>query len=295
MSGWYNGKDAAVIAALHEKEKEGSYLSYRHIVKLAAVSLILIVAGVMFYVPGKAKSENYTGDPTVFIHGYKGTVNSFGHMLNRFEKEYKWGTRDLIYRVDRAGELHVQSSLKGQGRPAFVQVILEDNRASFEDSTAWISAVMKHMRENYSIESVNLVGHSMGGIMSLKYTMEYAGEEFPAVSKLIAIGSPFDGIYDKDYFITHTDPAAYDLRRGSAALQLLSDGKFPAGIPVLSIGSTGDAIALPESVVHLRNIIPAQLLTEIMIDDLELGHSALHENREVDELIHSFLWQEMAQ
>ncbi|MGJ9459476.1 alpha/beta fold hydrolase [Oceanobacillus sp. CF4.6] len=267
----------------------------KHIINIVTVSMLISGILTIIYMPSKAKSELYFGEPTVFIHGYKGTANSFGFMLNRFEKKYGWGNKGLVYYVSKEGRIRDYNLSKGKHAPTFVQIIMENNRAGFADSTEWISSVLLHMKEKYQIESVNLVGHSMGGIISLKYTMDYAGDGYPEVNKLITIGSPFDGIYNEDYFQIHQDAAAEDLKPSSLALQLLKESTFPADINVLSIGSTGDLIATPKSVQALRTIIPIGNYQEIIIENKRLGHSALHENKEVDKMIHSFLWQDDGQ
>ncbi|PAV30595.1 hypothetical protein CIL05_05695 [Virgibacillus profundi] len=264
----------------------------KHIISVTTSCMILVGIIAVFYMPNKAKSEFYTGQPTVFVHGYKGTSNSFGYMLNRFENKYNWGNKALVYHVSSTGKIRQYNLNKGKEAPTFVQVIFENNRASFKDSTKWLASVLKHMKENYFIDSVNLVGHSMGGLVSFKYLTDYNGVEYPNVNKLITIGSPFDGIYSTEYFYVHRDAGAMDLKPDSAALQLLRKNPFPKDVDVLSIGSTGDTVAVPESVQTLRTIIPRNQLQEIMIENEKLGHSALHENKHVDKLIHSFLWQD---
>ncbi|WP_339317420.1 alpha/beta fold hydrolase [Oceanobacillus sp. FSL W7-1304] len=280
------------------KEKyagEVMYFIKKHKVKITMV-LVLIVGYITYIsMPNKAKSEHYTGDPTVFIHGYKGTKNSFGYMLDRFEHEYGWGNKGFIYYVTKEGRIRDYNLNKGRYAPTFIQIILEDNRASFADSAEWISAVLLQMKEKYKVDSVNIVGHSMGGILALKYTMEYAGNGYPEVNKLVSIGSPFDGIYSEAYFQIHKDAAAEDLKPDSLAFQLLRESSFPESVQALNIGSTGDAVALPESVQALRMTVPSDQLQEIIIEDHTLGHSALHESIEVDKMIYSFLWQDEGQ
>src|SRR5699024_5062031 len=162
----------------------------------------------------------------LFVHGYKGTENSFGHMLKRFEKQYKWGNTALIYYVSPQGEIQVYNLSKGKQNPVFIQVVFENNRASFADNTEWLASVTRHINEYQDPET------------------------YPAVDKLITIGSPFDGIYNQSYFQIHHDPAATDLKPNSVALGLLRENTnaFPENISVLSIGSTGDIVAAPESV-----------------------------------------------
>ncbi len=266
----------------------------RYLISLASFIILLIGIMITMYIPKKASSDHSVIQPTVFVHGYKGTENSFGHMLKRFEKQYKWGNTALIYYVSPQGEIQVYNLSRGKQNPVFIQVVFENNRASFADNTEWLASVTRHMKEYYQMNTINLVGHSMGGIVSLKYINEYQDPEtYPAVDKLITIGSPFEGIYNQSYFKIHHDPAATDLKPNSVALELLRENTnaFPENISVLSIGSTGDIVAAPESVASLRSMIPENQLEEIMIENDHLGHSALHENETVDQYIHSFLWQ----
>ncbi|UJL46934.1 alpha/beta fold hydrolase [Virgibacillus sp. NKC19-16] len=262
------------------------------IISLTSSLIMIVGVAAILYMPNKAKSEHYNGDPTVFVHGYKGTTNSFGFMLDRFENSYQWANKALVYYVSDRGNVREYNLSKGKREPTLVQVIFENNRASFDDTTYWLSSALNHMKEAYSIDSINLVGHSMGGIVSLKYLQDYEGEAYPDVNKLITIGSPFNGIYSHEYFQIHRDAGAIDLKPGSLALQLLHDKTIPENTDVLSIGSTGDTVAVPESVQAIRNIVPSDQLDEIMIENERLGHSALHESKQVDKIIHSFLWQD---
>lgn len=276
---------------------EVTTLKKKYIVSVLCFCLLLIGVTMPMYMPKKASSEHSDMLPTVFMHGYKGTENSFGHMLKRFEN-YGWGNTALIYRVSAEGNVNVYNTQQAGEKPEFIQIVFENNRASFNDSTAWLASVLKDMKENYQINSINLVGHSMGGIVSLKYVLDYQDPSiYPTVDKLITIGSPFDGIYSQEYFQIHHDAAAIDLMPDSAALQVLRENKHgvPGYLSVLSIGSTGDVLATPQSVGALRSIIPMEQLEEIMIQNRYLGHSALHEDDEVDQYIHSFLWQNNGQ
>ncbi|RKQ16915.1 alpha/beta fold hydrolase [Oceanobacillus bengalensis] len=257
------------------------------------VFLFVIAFLVIVNIPNKTKSEDNSGIPTVFVHGYKGTANSFGTMLERFT-ENGWGKKKLMYYVSSNGKVHDYYS-KGDTSNPFIQIILQNNRASFADSTEWLATALRHLKKNYGVDTVNLVGHSMGGIISTKYTIEYNDSAYPNVNKLIVIGSPFDGIYSEEYFQVHHDPAATDLKPKSLALRLFKESRFPNHISVLSIGSTGDAIAFPDSVNAVNKVIPARQLKKIMIENEGLGHSTLHESVDVDSMIHSFLWQDGTQ
>ncbi|WP_085993479.1 alpha/beta fold hydrolase [Oceanobacillus senegalensis] len=255
--------------------------------------LIACIACIFIYVhvPNEAKSENNFGVPTVFVHGYKGTKNSFGSMLERFE-DNGWGKKRFIYYVSSRGRLTDHYVNKEASNQTFVQIILRNNRASFSDSTEWLATVLRHLKDKYDIDTINLVGHSMGGLISMKYMMEYQSNDFPKVHRFVAIGSPFDGIYSQKYFKINHDRAATDLKPHSLAFQLLHKGRIPREVEVLNIGSTGDPISIPKSVKAIRKMVHPSQLTEIIVQNDKLGHSELHESLQVDKMIHSFLWQD---
>src|SRR5699024_3017425 len=95
----------------------------------------------------------------------------------------------------------------------------------------------------------------------------------------------------EEYFRLHSDAAAIDLMPDSAEQNILKSNKdaFPDHIDVMNVGSTGELIAGPDSVYSLQDIDSEAKLTEVMIDNEKLGHSALHENEHVDKLVHDFL------
>lgn len=288
---------AFVICFTKERKNEGGTMKERFGVINRYRSIILVTLFLVIFttIPNVAKSERFAIEPTVFVHGYKGTYRSFGQMLDRFEKDYKWGKKVLVYYIFSNGQMHVTHVNHDFTGPAFIQVVFENNRASFEDNTNWLANVMKHLHQTYQVNSMKLVGHSMGGIISLKYLEDYSGlPNYPLVSKLVTIGSPFDGIHREGYFMIHNDPAATDLKPNSHALQALRTNKalFPRETAVLSIGSTGDQTASPESVRAIQSIIPNEQLDIVMIKNKYLSHPGLHEDREVDQMIHDFLYSE---
>lgn len=259
-----------------------------------SVVVLILTAMVVTYLPKKASSQKELSPVTAFVHGYKGTANSFAGMMSRFQHR-GWGNKTLVCYVTDSGNVKTYSINNGTKKPQFIQVVFENNRASFSNSALWLSKAMKVLKIKYHIDSINLVGHSMGGLVSLKYVEDYQDPaQYPVTNKLIAIGSPFGGIYDEEYFQIHRDAGAHDLEPNSRALQLLQYNatSIPGNLQVFSIGSTGDPVAVPESVQELRNIVPDRQLTEELIENPNLGHSKLHENELVDQYIHTFLWQE---
>ncbi|WP_010529322.1 alpha/beta hydrolase [Lentibacillus jeotgali] len=273
----------------------------KHVISIIVIFSLIIGVFSWFYAPGETKSEEQIKNATVFVHGYKGTKNSFGNMLKRFENKYGWGQRALVYRISPAGNLDVNVYGKETGDvtdPIFVHVIFDNNRASIQNTSAWLAKVLAHMKETFQFNIVNLVGHSMGGLVTMDYTQTYQNKRmYPKVNKLVAIGTPFDGVYNEDYFRIHHDPAAENLKPDSEALKRLRLNKdvISEQLRVLSIGSTGDSVAVPQSVGAIKNIVPEAQLTYEMIHDNTLGHSELHEDVRVDRMVYSFLNSENEQ
>ncbi|GAB4075089.1 alpha/beta hydrolase [Barrientosiimonas marina] len=263
---------------------------------IGIVAVILLIGGAAFglYTLNKAQASGKTIEhPTVFVHGYKGTYYSFAHMLHRFDQTYDWGQTSLIYEVSRTGELTVHELTNGQVRkPVSIQVIFRNNRASVEKTTGWLAKVLAQMKETFNMNTVNLVSHSMGSLVATNYIEQYHDKATsPDIGKLIAIGGPFGGIYNDAYFKTNHDPAADDLKPGSRALKKLQMNKdaIPDHLKILSIGSVGDPVAVPESVAIIRRITDDRQLDYQMIHDPSLGHSELHDDYRVDRMVHKFL------
>jgi len=262
--------------------------------------LLLLLAYISFHLSNHSelvRSENrtYTDPPTVFVHGYKGTYNSFNGMLNRFEYDYQWGHRALICKVTKNGNILVHGHIPYDAHRMFIQVIFENNRASFQETSHWLSEVMHLLKEQYGIQNINIVGHSMGGIISTKFFLEHGHQlSYPKLEKLVTIGSPFRGIEQTSYFKVNSGRAAIDLKPGSKALQKLWEESkhFPPEAKVLAIAGKGDQVVSIQSALSLRKMIPPKNYQEKIVENRQVTHSGLHENREVDHLIGTFLWNE---
>ncbi|KMY55728.1 hypothetical protein AC623_18770 [Bacillus sp. FJAT-27231] len=271
-------------------------MTKRHRLVLASllVSLLIFIG----YDTLIASSRTNASPPnvTVFVHGYKGTAVSFRSMLERFEKDHRWGKTTIICHVKANGQVVFNEigKVPSSGR-LFVQLIFEDNRASFQDTAYWLSKALHALHETYKFENVNIVGHSMGGIVSVKFLEEYTKKPgYPFIHKLVVIGSPFSGLKDKDYLKRNWGPAAADLMPNSAALQTLLKQKdsFPSDMNVLAIAGTGDQLVSVDSVLTLEKIVPRSRFQKAVIADRRIDHSGLHESEKVDRLIGRFLWSE---
>src|SRR5699024_5288014 len=128
---------------------------------IATVLIILLGSFITFTPNSKVNFNRLAGIPTIFIHGYKGTYNSFANMLKRLEEDNGRGEKVLLYRVTKEGKMHVFQTGRKGGNPANIPVVLEDNPCSFEDSAKWFTHVLAYIKANYNVAKVNLVGDSM--------------------------------------------------------------------------------------------------------------------------------------
>ena len=231
--------------------------------------------------------------PTVFVHGYKGTYNSFKSMMNRFDHQYNWGKRTMLCYVDTRGHVTFKGSLPiGQKHP-LIQVVFENNRSTITDTSIWLEKIMKTLKGKYNVDQVYLVGHSMGGLVLTQYLESTDGNgKFPVPLKFIAISSPFQGVTRASYDKVNTGPAVADLRPGSQAQKRLIENRshFNPTMQVLAIGAMGDQVVSTESATGLRDIARPEQYKESIITDQSISHSGLHETELVDRLVGQFLW-----
>lgn len=160
---------------------------------------------------------------------------------------------------------------------------------------------MDTLQKKYGIKSVNLVGHSMGGLAATNLLLNRNAEASPIVQKLVVIASPFTGIFLDSYFKKNYGEAAYDLQSGSKALQSMKNKNFPLGVEVLAIagvinrgeprGEYWDGLVHLRSVRGISEMVPPEQLSGEIIFDHQATHSGLHEIKAVDEALQQFLWE----
>lgn len=121
-------------------------------------------------------------------------------------------------------------------------------------------------------EQVQIVGHSMGGIVARDYVQSFGGDEL--VDTVITLGSPHRGTHAARLGM---GPAIKDLTPGSAFLRRLEEGARPTGVRWVSYYSDLDAMVLPSSSAKL--VHPA--LKAVNIKTRDTGHLSLLVNGEI--------------
>lgn len=273
----------------------------KNIALIAAISLaatVFIIQTIKPEISNGASDVKHEGTPTVFVHGYRGTLNSLEGMMERFQSDYEWGEKTLICTSDkRVAECKALTEEKGKN--PLIQVYFEDNDSNFEKTSIELGNILKLLKEKYGYDKINIVAHSMGGLVSVNYIQETRQEkEFPKVEKLVTMGTPFKGI-KREVFEKRYNEKKHDLIADSQAIQELYSEKdnFDPNTQVYSIAGKiskkedGDGLVSVQSATSLKNVVASDHYREQIIVSEKATHNGLHENKEVDEEVGRFLWK----
>ncbi|KAF1299558.1 hypothetical protein BAU15_02630 [Enterococcus sp. JM4C] len=246
--------------------------------------------------------ENKTATPSLFIHGYSGTKGSFGGMLKRLESSGD-GIKELTLTVSSSGEVSAEGELSGEKNNPMVQILFEDNKNNEWNQAEWLRGSLEYLKEEYQVSQVNLVGHSMGGVSSLRYLGAYGNEsDLPTVDKFIAIGAPFNDFDETPSLAVLDEELANGPTNKSARYQEYQQtiGNVSTQIAVLLIGGQLSETDLSDGTVPLGSALAVNALlaqngnpveTKIF-EGQNAQHSQLHENTAVDQAVSEFLWSE---
>ncbi|MBC2329098.1 alpha/beta hydrolase [Listeria swaminathanii] len=249
------------------------------------------------------KTENPVSEiaiPTLFVHGYSGTANSFGGMINRLADEGDV-TKSLVMTVASDGTVSTEGTYDKFSNNPTIQVVFEDNKSSTENQTQWIQNVMKELKNNYHIEKVYAVGHSMGGVSLTSYIEKVGSDKaYPVLEKLVLIGSPLNGLVIGDDGVTAYDLTDKGPKQSSDRYSEFMKNKqnIPTHLRVLNIagdtlnGTKSDGSVSVASALSGKFIFEGQAESykEKIFTGKNAAHSKLHENTDVDAEVANFLW-----
>jgi len=149
------------------------------------------------------------------------------------------------------------------------------NVGDIRDSAGLIARKVESIVAQTGIARVDIVGHSMGGLVGLDYLKRLGGRH--RVRRLVMLGTPTQGTWSALLGLV-TAPlgmASLQLLPGSPFLRELAERPLPAGAQVVSIGAIRDWLAPLSSTVldGVRHIA------------LPTGHSGLLVDAEVAEVV----------
>lgn len=235
--------------------------------------------------------------PTVFIHGYGGTINSFGGMIQRLSSERKT-TKEMLITVQSDGSLKVDGDLSKKKDNPSIQVLFTANKDTEWNQTEWIYTVLKYLKQQ-GVEQVNLVGHSMGGVSSLRYLTTYGQpNDASTINKFISIGAPFNDFTESSESIDDVLRNGPSVKAGRYIDYQNGIANVPNKLPILLLAGKINQETVTDGTVPLnsalatfsllkdhRNPIKYQIFT-----GPNAQHSQLHENLNVDKTVVDFLW-----
>jgi triacylglycerol lipase len=157
------------------------------------------------------------GPPVLLIHGYFATRGSL-HLLERH--------------LSRRGHVVLSFPLG----PIF-------NLGNIRDSAGLIARKVESLVAQTGVSRIDIVGHSMGGLVGLYYLKRLGGRH--RVRRLILMGTPARGTWSALLGLV-TAPlgrASLQLLPGSLFLRELAESPLPPGVDVVSIGALRDWLA----------------------------------------------------
>jgi len=154
--------------------------------------------------------------PVLLIHGYLGTRGSL-HLLE--SRLTQCGHLVLTYRL---GLLHT---------------------GDICESAALIARKIESIAAQTPLHRVDIVGHSMGGLVGLYYLKRLGGRR--RVRRLVMLGTPTSGTWSALFGVAMAPfgRASLQLLPDSAFLRDLEQGSLPEGVEVISVAGERDRLA----------------------------------------------------
>ncbi len=172
--------------------------------------------------PGSCE-QSTSQPPVLLIHGYLGTRGSL-HLLE--SRLTEMGHLVLTYRL---GLLHT---------------------GDICESAALIARKIESMAAQTGLERMDIVGHSMGGLVGLYYLKRLGGRR--RVRRLVMLGTPTSGTWSAllGVAVAPFGRAGRQLLPDSPFLRDLEQGALPDGVEVVSVSGERDRLA-PSPRTHL--------------------------------------------
>jgi triacylglycerol lipase len=166
--------------------------------------------------PARQPAEGHP--PVLLIHGYLATRGSLHLLAQRLSE---MGHLVLTYRL---GLVHA---------------------GDICESAAKIAAKIESIAAQTHLDRMDIVGHSMGGLVGLQYVKRMGGRR--RVRRLVMLGAPTSGTWSAllGLGLAPFFRASLQLLPDSAFLRELEEGPLPAGVEIFSVAGARDRLAPP--------------------------------------------------
>ena len=274
------------------------------IVGLVAIFAVIFALNYSLKLKRNPDKYVYSNTPTLFIHGYGGTLNSTKDLVRAAEKSGA-AKKMLTARVTDDGHVKLSGHWDKNRFNPMVQIVFSDNRnTDYQTDAKWIKNVVVALQHKYGIKSFNAVAHSMGNLGLMTYEMTYGQDKsLPKLRKQVSIAGHFDGIVgiDKQVADNHLDGLGKPEKTVSYYDWLLArQDNYPKNqVDVLNIygdlddGTHSDGRVSTTSAKSLQYLLGdrPKSYQERLISGPEAQHSKLHENnQQVNHAMIDFLW-----
>lgn len=254
----------------------------------------------------KSGRSNFVNSPipTLFLHGYGGSVNSEKYMVKQAEQNGV--TKDVITAiVSKDGEVELKGKLETDTTNPIVKIELVNNKqGDLDENAKWFKNVLTKLQSEYDINKFNFVGHSMGNLSFAQYMLMYGGDpSLPQLNKQVNIAGTYNGVLNMNEEVNEisVDVNGKPSRMNPPyqELQQLEDIYNGKNIDVLNIfgdledGTHSDGRVSNSSSKSLNYLLgdSPESYKESKYKGESAQHSQLHENKEVASELIAFLWR----
>lgn len=251
----------------------------KHAQHLITALLSLLLFTTAAYHVKAARSYANTHTTTILVHGYGSNYHAEETLAHAMVKS---GASNSIIRADvtTKGKVTFHGHQAANAKNPIVEMNYSANvvpKKSFDENNyaGQMKAVIKADQQKYGTKQINLVGHSMGNMLTVQYMNDnYSDHSLPAVKHLVILA----GGDKKPY-------------RSNITSKL--NGHLPKGLDVLNVysnyqnGSDG-RVQNSDSRYWKHTFGSANEYKEVKLSGLK--HSQLHESSRVTHLVTNFLF-----
>ena len=174
---------------------------------------------------------------------------------DRFEKDFGEpgsGFRTPVLLIHgflgtRGVMLPIENRLKRLGFPVFSIHLGALNIFDIRESAKKIAVSVSDIAERHKLSRIDVIGHSMGGLIGLYYVKRLEGHRH--TRKMISIGTPYRGTYAAIAGVVlfgAFSKSSWQLMKHSPFVGELGEGELPEGTRCYSIMAKNDELCWPE-------------------------------------------------